>query len=121
MSANTPERVGGVGLNVAGAAGILRVHFSGTVVVQLPAIPVTTAVTLTVVYGQNPNQGVVFSVREVFATTDLGPHLLTFSGIHYNAPVPPSNQLIYTLFLTSTTEGTIRVGPESFSATAYSD
>lgn len=121
---NEPQFLGQLGLDVTGASGTIRVGLSGTVAVQVPALPVTSSITLTVVEGitSNPQQGVVFSVTEVFGVSVLGPQVLSFNGTRFNPPTPPPGQnLVYSLFITANALGATRVGPESFSAFAVSD
>ncbi|MEY8190552.1 hypothetical protein AB4X15_12975 [Peribacillus simplex] len=120
----TPQFIGQVGLNVSGATGTIRVGLYGTVAVQLPLLPVTSSITLTVVEGTNvtPEQGIVYSASQVLEANILGPTILTFNGTRFNAPVPPAGQVLaYSLFISTNALGLVRVGPESFSAIAVSD
>lgn len=118
---DSPALVGQVGLNVHNASGITRVIFNGTVAMQLPLLPVVTAVTLTVVRGFLPTDPLVYSATEILDLEILGSQVLTITGSDYNVPFPISNQLVYTMFISASALGTVRVGPESFNAVAYSD
>ncbi|WDM20137.1 hypothetical protein [Paenibacillus polymyxa] len=46
--------------------------------------------------------------------------VVTINPSDYNIPLPPSNELVYTLYLFCTADAT-RIGIESFNAVAYSD
>jgi hypothetical protein len=111
---------GVVGLDVTKATvGQIRVEFNGTVAVQLPLIPVLTSVTVTVVRGtQQSGLTTVYSARQQLSLEIAGPQLITFSGADFNPPKPDSGPLVYTAFISASAIGTIRVGPESFSAIA---
>jgi hypothetical protein len=111
---------GVVGLDVSKATtGQIRVEFNGTVAVQLPLIPVLTSVTITIIRGtQQSGFTTVYSARQQLSLEIAGPQLVTFSGADFNPPKPDSGPLVYTAFIRSSAIGTIRVGPESFSAIA---
>jgi hypothetical protein len=119
--ANTPQLVGQLGLIVTGAGPLLRVQMNGTVSVQLPAIPVLTTFTITIVRGTLPTDPLVYSASEEVGVAILGPQVLTATASDYNVPIPVSGQLVYTMFVSSNTVGTLRVGPESLNGAAYSD
>ncbi|MBM7586925.1 hypothetical protein JOC86_003477 [Bacillus pakistanensis] len=109
-----------VGLDVSQATvGQIRVQFNGTVAVQLPLIPVLTDVTITILRG-TPQTGMttVFTAEQQLSLEVAGPQLVTFSGADFNPPKPASGPLVYRALITASAVGTIRVGPESFSAIA---
>jgi hypothetical protein len=114
---DTPQLVGQIGLDTQNAGENIRVNFEGTIALQLPLALV--AITLTVVRGTLPTDEVVFSAAQSFNLEVIAPQVITFSGADYNPP--DADQLTYSLFVSSSLLGTIRVGPESFSGTAVSD
>jgi hypothetical protein len=121
LAVDTPELVGQVGLNIFNPTGIIRVQFTGTVAVEVPILPVVTAITVTVVRGTLPTDDLVYSAEQNLELSVLAPQIITFTGSDLDVPAPASNHLVYTMFISSDTIGTTRVGPESFNAAAYSD
>ncbi|MED4618743.1 hypothetical protein ABET11_27280 [Priestia megaterium] len=117
---SAPGLFGQVGLNVFTATGPIRTQLSGTVAVQLPLLPVATTITLIVVRGTSLTDPVIYSSAESLNISLLGPQLFTFTASDFNVPPPASGLLIYTAFIASNILGTVRVGPESFNAIAYS-
>ncbi|USK62682.1 hypothetical protein [Peribacillus frigoritolerans] len=117
----TPQLFARLTLNAAGATGLVRTQISGTVSVQLPLLPVATSITMTIVRGNDPTDFLIYSAREDLQLSILGPQILSFSASDFNVPIPANNQVVYTAFITASAIGTIRVGPESFNATIYSD
>lgn len=115
---NTPQLFGQVGLNATGAGANIRVVLSGTVAVQLPLALVT--VTVTVVRGTLSVDPVVYSGTTTFNLSVLAAQLINFTGSDFNPP-GIGGQITYTAFISANLLGTIRVGPESFAAVAYSD
>lgn len=115
---STPQLFGQVGLNATGAGTNIRVIFSGTIAVQLPLALV--AITIRVVRGTLSVDPVVYSAATTFNLSVLAPQLINFTGSDFN---PPSiaGQITYTAFVLSNLLGAVRVGPESFAATCYSD
>lgn len=114
---DTPQLFGQVGLHTANAGSNIRVQFNGTVSVQLPLALV--GVTVTVVRGTLPTDPVVYSATTTYSLSVLAPQVINFSGADFNPT--KQNQLTYTAFISSNLLGTIRVGPESFWASAFSD
>lgn len=114
---DTPQLFGQVGLNLYNAPtdSTIAVQFSGVIAVQLPLALV--AITITVVRGTLPTDPVVFSQSSTFDLSVLAPQDIAFSGSDFNVP-HVANQP-YTAFISSNLLGTIRVGPESFNASAY--
>ncbi|MBY0214920.1 MULTISPECIES: hypothetical protein [Priestia] len=117
---SVPGLFGQVGLNVLGATGPIRTQLSGTVACQLPLLPLATTITLTIVRGTSLTDPIIYSSSEALNTNILGPQLFTFTASDFNVPAPASGLLIYTAFIGSNLLGTVRVGPESFNAVAYS-
>jgi hypothetical protein len=119
--AGTDSLFGVVGLDVTQAVGQIRVEFNGTVAVQLPLAPVLTSVTITIVRGTQQSGFVtVYTAEQQLSLEVAGPQLVTFSGANFNPPIPASGPLVYTAFISASAVGTVRVGPESFSAIATS-
>jgi hypothetical protein len=116
----TDSLFGVVGLDVTKATvGQIRVEFNGTVAVQLPLIPLATSITITIVRGtQQSGLTTVYTAEQQLSLEILGPQLVTFSGADFNPPKPVSGPLVYTAYISASLLGTIRVGPESFSAIA---
>lgn len=114
---DTPQLFGQVGLNLfdAPAGTAIEVQFSGVIAVQLPLALV--GITITVVRGTLSTDPVVFSQTPTFDLSVLAPQTIAFSGSDFNVPLVPNQT--YTAFISSNLLGTIRVGPESFNATAY--
>lgn len=112
---NAPELVGQIGLQTAGATGVVRVQFTGSVSLFLPVLSIGVAIA--VVRGTLPTDPLVYSLSEVI--TVGGQQTFTFTGSDFNPPLAP--QLTYTMFVAVTAVGAIRVGPESFNGAAYSD
>ena len=121
VAGGTPDIFGQIGLLVQQANNPIRVQLSGTVTLQLPLLPVATTITIRIVRGTTLNDLLVFSTSQVLDVSILGPKLFTFTASDFNVTKPQSGPLIYTAFISSNILGTIRVGPESFNANAYSD
>jgi hypothetical protein len=116
---NTPQLVGRIGLATQSAGTNIRVMMSGTISLQLPLVPVATSITLTVVRGTLPSHPLVYSATENMNLNILGPQVFTLNALDFNPPA--AAQLTYTMFVSSSVVGVIRVGPESFSGIAVSD
>ncbi|MEW9700286.1 hypothetical protein [Paenibacillus sp. SI8] len=114
---NTPQLAGQVGLETGLATSLIRAQFNGIVTLQLPLIPLATTINVFVVRGTLPTDPEVFGVSEALNLAILGPQSITFTGSDYNVPL--TSFLTYTMFVSSTALGAIRVGPESFNAAAY--
>ncbi|MDR7071599.1 hypothetical protein [Fictibacillus barbaricus] len=114
---DTPQLVGQIGLNLQNAGSDIRIDLQGTIALQLPLSLV--AITITVVRGTLPTDEVVFSASQSFSLDVLAPQIITFNGSDYNPPSDP--QLTYTMFVSSSLLGTIRIGPESFTGIAVSE
>ncbi|MCC5802458.1 hypothetical protein B0G93_10914 [Bacillus sp. V-88] len=116
------ELFGIVGLDVTKATvGQIRVQFNGNVAVQLPLLPVATSINIRIVRGtEQTGITTVYTAQQVLGLSIVGPQLITFSGADFNPPKPDSGPLVYSALISATAIGTIRVGPESFSAIATS-
>ena len=116
---NTPQLFGQVGLITEEAGANPRIMLNGQITVQLPLALV--GITITVVRGTLPSDPVVYVASNTYDLTVLAPQLLNFAGADYNPPLGGAGQTTYTAFVATNLLGTIRVGPESFTAVAYSD
>lgn len=121
LPANTPTLIGIVGLNTTGASGVIRVQFTGIAELRLPE-PLTndTIIGLVIVRGTDLSGTLVGNALYGTGNTVSPLQVVTIIASDYNVPAPPSGELVYTMFLFSTSSAT-RVGIESFNATAYSD
>jgi hypothetical protein len=116
----TESLFGDIGLHVGQEPpGIVRVNFNGTVAVQLPLLPLITSVIIEVVRGTvETGLTTVYTARQQLNLEILGPQLINFNGADFNPPAPANGQLVYRAYIRATILGTVRVGPESFSAIA---
>jgi hypothetical protein len=112
LTINTPVLVGQVGLETGLATSLIRTQFSGIATFQLPLIPVATTINISVVRGTLPTDTQVFQASEA-----LNLAVVVFTGSDFNVPMTPF--LIYTMFVSASALGTVRVGPESFNAASY--
>ncbi|WP_309300048.1 hypothetical protein [Rossellomorea marisflavi] len=99
--------------------GQIRVQFEGTMAVQLPLLPIATNVDITIIRGtQQSGLITVYTARQVLDLSIVGPQLITFAGADFNPGIPASGPLVYSAYVSATALGTVRVGPESFTALA---
>lgn len=112
-----------VGLNCVNPTGIIRVEFTATATIEIPAESGSIAVLMDVVRGTLPTDTLVYSGAFIEGNNTLTvTRAFTVTGSDYNVPAPPSNQLVYTAFLRCPDAVTLtRVGPESFNAAVYCD
>ncbi|MGG4018614.1 hypothetical protein ABEV70_25610 [Priestia megaterium] len=116
-----------VGLTVtaADASQPIRVQFDGIITFKLnPAAGnVTNLLEIKVVRGTSPLAGQVFrGIKTLSANgSEFGPQEYTFAASDYNPP-KGSGLLVYSVFVRNITGNSesdvVRVGPESFNATA---
>jgi hypothetical protein len=114
---DTPQLFGQVGLLTDGAISEVRVLLAGIVTLQLPLALI--GITVTVVRGTLPTDPLVFSASATYDLSVLAPQVFNFTGADFMPP--PGGQTTYTAFVSANLLGSIRVGPESFQAVAYSD
>jgi len=117
----TPQLFAQQTLNTTGATQNLRTQISGTASVQFSALPIATTITITIVRGTTPSDLIIYSVRQVLDISILGPQVLSFSASDFNVPITANNTVVYTAFISASAIGTVRVGPESFNLSVYSD
>jgi hypothetical protein len=121
LPANTPTPIGVVGLNTIGASGIIRVQFTGIAELRLPEpLTLDTVIVIIIVRGTDMTGTPVAYAIYGTGNTVSPIQVVTINASDYNVPYPPSNELVYTLFLFCTIEAT-RIGMESFNAIAISD
>jgi hypothetical protein len=121
LQANTPTLIGIVGLNTIGASGIIRVQFAGIAELKLPEPLSTDTVTVIIIVRGSDLTGTPVATALNGTGNTVSPiQVVTIAASDYNVPYPPSNELVYSLYLFSTIEAT-RVGIESFNAIAFSD
>lgn len=114
---DTPQLFGQIGLITQGVGANPRVILTGTISLQLPLALV--GITVTIVRGTLPTDPLVYSATSTFDLSLLAPQIVTFSASDFQPPI--TDQLTYTAFVSSNLLGTIRVGPENFAGTLYSD
>ncbi|MFC5649590.1 hypothetical protein ACFPYJ_10685 [Paenibacillus solisilvae] len=121
LPANTPTPIGVVGLNVTGASGIIRVQFTGIAELRLPE-PLAPDTVIVLAIGRGTDLTGTSVATAIYGTGNtVSPvQVVTINASDYNVPYPPSNELVYTLYLFCTIEAT-RIGMESFNAIAISD
>ncbi|QJC50343.1 hypothetical protein HGI30_01150 [Paenibacillus albicereus] len=102
-----------------GTAGGTVVEFSGTVTVQQPTVAADAILSFYVVRGLSPFGGpAVYTLNQNLLATEVGPRAISFTGSDSSAPNAPS--VAYSVFISSSVAGILRVGPESFNFTGYS-
>lgn len=119
ISVNEPQLVGRIGLSTVNAGPNIRVLLQGTVSLQLPVTPEITTVTIEVVRGTTPNSPLVYSASQNMDVDLLGPQVFTINGLDYRPPA--AIETAYSMYVTVSALGVLRVGPECFSGLAVSD
>jgi hypothetical protein len=117
----TTELFGTLGLITSGAGPNLRVQFEATVTVS-SIFAAFSEVTVTIVRGLlGPGIGpiVYTAVRILPNLGTLSTEVVTIAGSDFLPPNP--GFLHYQAFVSTTSLGAVRVGPESFHAIAVSD
>ncbi|MCM3749585.1 hypothetical protein M3223_19725 [Paenibacillus pasadenensis] len=116
-------QIGTLGLNVApNTQGVLRVEFRGVLgVTNLPEQPSNISVRFFVVRGSLPTDLRVASAFETYSNMQTGNHVVIVNGNDYNVPAPASGTLIYTAFAESLGGESGRPGPETFTASVFTD
>jgi hypothetical protein len=122
----TPTLFGQVGLECSNPGGIIRVQFTATTTISFPGgLTSPLTILIQVVRGTLITDPIVYSANlTINATAPVAERLIfpyTVTGSDYNVPAPPTNQLVYSAFISSNSTSALRVGPESFNAAAYSD
>ncbi|EFM09481.1 conserved hypothetical protein [Paenibacillus curdlanolyticus YK9] len=121
LLANTPTIIGVVGLNTFGANGNIRVQFTGIAELLLPQpLASDTVIVLAIVRGTDMTGTSVAYTLHGTGNTVSPVQAITINASDFDVPYPPTNELVYTLFLFCTIDA-IRIGMESFNAIAFSD
>lgn len=118
----TPVLAGQVGLNVPSTTpGIIRIQFEGVIGAQL-GLSSEVTITLTLVNGLLATDPIIYQSLTSYIGSPTGSNniLIPLSASVYNIPAPESGLLIYSLYVT-VSQLTLRSGPESFNASAYTD
>jgi hypothetical protein len=121
LPANTPVAIGEVGLDATDADGNIRVQLSGIAELAFPTTPPFDSV-IAFSIGRGTDSLVAYALYSV-SVSEANPNavqVVTINASDFDVPVPPSNELVYTLYLFCTADAT-RIGMESFNAVAYSD
>lgn len=125
MTEEESVMIGQVGLNIVNPGANIRVDLSAMACIQI-AGETGTSLTMSIVRGTLATDPLAFSSilseppPPVEAPSPTIVELIA-EGSDYNVPAPASGLLVYTVFIVSSGPNSIRVGPESFKATAYSD
>ncbi|ASS67828.1 MULTISPECIES: hypothetical protein [unclassified Paenibacillus] len=103
----------------AGTSGLVRVEFSGVVTFQQPTTPADTMVSIYVIRGASAAAGVnVYSLNQAVQAAEVGPRAISLEGSDSGAST--SSAATYSVYVTASVAGILRVGPESFNFTGYS-
>ncbi|WP_438434905.1 hypothetical protein [Gorillibacterium sp. sgz500922] len=119
----TPQLFGQVGLNVDNPSGVIRVEFFATVSIFQPIESPFAGIFVIIVRGTTTNDPIVYSALNTLTPSETDEQVtpITIVGSDFNVPAPAGDELIYSAFVSTTVLGPVRVGPESFNVTAYSD
>ncbi|QOS78609.1 hypothetical protein JNUCC31_28545 [Paenibacillus sp. JNUCC31] len=121
LPANTPVAIGEVGLDATDANGNIRVQLSGIAELAFPTTPpFDSVIAFSIVRGADSLVAYALYSVSVSEANPNAVQVVTINASDFNVPLPPSNELVYTLYLFSTADAT-RIGIESFNAVAYSD
>ncbi|AUS27064.1 hypothetical protein MMB75_05455 [Paenibacillus sp. P2(2022)] len=122
LPANTAVAIAELGLEVTGAGDNMRVQLSGIAELAFPTTPpFDSVISFSIVRG-DVDSLVAYALYSV-SVSEVNPNavqVVTINASDYNIPLPPSNELVYTLYIFCTADAT-RIGMESFNAVAYSD
>ncbi|KJD41562.1 hypothetical protein [Paenibacillus polymyxa] len=122
LPANTAVAIAELGLEVTGAGENMRVQLSGIAELAFPTTPpFDSVISFSIVRG-DVDSLVAYALYSV-SVSEVNPNavqVVTINASDYNIPLPPSNELVYTLYIFCTADAT-RIGMESFNAVAYSD
>ncbi|MFC5734536.1 hypothetical protein [Cytobacillus gottheilii] len=121
----TPALFGSLGLNTTGAAGPIRVEFAFTATVT-SLLSLLQPITIQIYRVSGGVSTLVYSAAPTLAVAGLGVAsrtVISLSGADFNPPAP-DNFLVYQAYISipgGVAIAPTRVGPESFSAAAYSN
>ncbi|ANE47756.1 hypothetical protein SY83_17360 [Paenibacillus swuensis] len=114
----TPQLVGQLGLNLTTGVSGRRVILAGVVGLQLPLLPVVTSATISVYRGPSTSDLLIYQATENLNLALLGPQIFSFNSTDFN---PPQVFQLYSMYVSVSVLGVLRVGPESFNGTGYAD
>ncbi|WP_420538964.1 hypothetical protein ACN92M_13595 [Paenibacillus polymyxa] len=122
LPANTAVAIAELGLEVTGAGENMRVQLTGIAELAFPTTPpFDSVISFSIVRG-DVDSLVAYALYSV-SVSEVNPNavqVVTINAYDYSIPLPPSNELVYTLYIFCTADAT-RIGMESFNAVAYSD
>ncbi|MGC5772899.1 hypothetical protein [Paenibacillus pabuli] len=116
-----------VGLQVSNPGMWIRTLFSGIVEVTASELPVNGNLVIEVYRGLGSSQQLVYATGTiVLANPFFSPSVLSFTGSDFNVPPPGNGQIVYSAYAIFSYNpiynvSNVRLGPESFNATVYSD
>ncbi|WP_413408499.1 hypothetical protein [Paenibacillus amylolyticus] len=122
-----PQLFAQVGLQVSNPGMFIRTFFSGIIEVTANQLPVNGNFVIEVYRGLSSSQQLVYRAGTIVqANAFFSPCVLSFTGSEYNVPPPGSGQLVYSVYAIFTYDpsfsiNNLRLGPESFNATVYSN
>ncbi|RAW13713.1 hypothetical protein [Paenibacillus taichungensis] len=116
-----------VGLQVNNPGTWIRTFFSGVVELTANQLPVNGDLVIEVYRGLGASQQLVYRAGTIVLSNPFfSPCVFSFTGSDFNIPAPSNGQLVYSVYATFTYNPiydvtNVRLGPESFNATVYSD
>ncbi|MBT2770909.1 hypothetical protein J7J47_01510 [Halomonas sp. ISL-60] len=115
-----------VGLQVSNPGMVIRTLFSGIIEVTANQLPVNGDLVIEVNRGLGSSQLVYRAGTIVRANPFFSPCVFSFTGSDYNVTPPGNGQLVYSVYATFSYNpifgvSNVRLGPESFNVTVYSD
>ncbi|MGG4479957.1 hypothetical protein [Paenibacillus illinoisensis] len=116
-----------LGLQVNNPGASVRTLFSGIVELTADDLPINGNLVIEVYRGLGASQQLVYRAGTiVLANEFFSPCVFSFTGSEYNVPTSGSGQIIYSAYAVFSynplfSVNNVRLGPESFNATMYSD
>ncbi|MFE6076522.1 hypothetical protein ACFVQB_18795 [Paenibacillus sp. NPDC057886] len=116
-----------VGLQISNPGTWIRTLFSGVIEVTANQLPINADLVIEVYQGLGSSQQLVYRAGTiVVANPFFSPCVFSFTGADFNVTPPSNGQLVYSAYATFTynpiySVSNVRLGPESFNTTVYSD
>jgi len=116
-----------VGLQVSNPGTSIRTLFSGIINVTANQLPVNGDLVIEVYRGLGVSRQLVYRAGTIVLSNPFfSPCIFSFTGSDFNVPAPGNGQLVYSAYATFTFNpiynvSNLRLGPESFNATVYSE
>lgn len=116
-----------VALQVNNPGPFVRTLFAGIVELTANVLPVNGNLVIEVYRGLGASQQLVYRAGTIIVADQFfSPCVFSFTGSEYNVPTVGSSQIIYSVYATFSYNplynvSGLRLGPESFNATLYSD